>query len=66
MDQKPRHKTWVEGIGLELEEALALLIMLQDMTDPSLGNFKQEIEELQDLIASQEVEKMLGGENGNS
>jgi hypothetical protein len=66
MDQKPRVKSWAEGLGMELEEALALLIMLDEMS-PSMRTkeFRKEIEELQDVIATQEVEKMLGGNNGN-
>lgn len=60
MDQKPRVKSWAEGLGLELEEALALLIMLDDIS-PSMRTkeFKKEIDELQELIASREVDKML-------
>ncbi len=66
MDRRPRAKTWVEGLGMELEEALALLIMLNDMA-PSMRTqeFTKEINELQDLIASREVEKMLEDGDGN-
>lgn len=65
MDTKPfRLKLWPEELGLELEEALALLVMLQSIGS-NAPDLSHDIAKLQDLIASKEVEKMLGGNDGD-
>lgn len=61
MQNKPRLKDWPEKIGLELEEALAILHFLRDM-DTTTTNYDPEIRGLEDLIASKEIEKILSEE----
>lgn len=58
---KPRLKNWAENIGLEPEEALALLNFLNEV-DPTI-NLSQDIENLKSVILDEQMDKVLRGED---
>jgi hypothetical protein len=60
VDIKPRLKGWSETMGLEPEEALALLLFMVDMG--AMHKNDPEIKSLEELIGNQQVEKMLAEE----
>lgn len=60
VDSKPRLKGWSETMGLESEEALALLLFMVDMG--AMHKNDPEIKSLEELIGNQLVEKMLAEE----
>ena len=55
-DTKQETIKWIENVGLSLEEGLALLLMLHEY---GIDKGDEEIAYIQDLIASEEIEKLL-------
>lgn len=56
--------SWYLHVGLSLEDSLELLILLCEYNIGVKEDLEKEIDNLQNLIASQEIEKMLGGIDG--
>ena len=58
---KPRDILWVEKLGMELEEALQLLLFMAEFGNSTRSQIElqTDIRQVQELIAAKEIEKML-------